>query len=63
MGVYLCQACRLEEEQGGLLYCKHPSWPDAVQCAHFQPEPGPSVHAESGAGLPWDGIAFADVAQ
>lgn len=65
MGVKLCQGCREVRFKNGMTWCglHQQDYPDAVQCARYQPEPGPSVHAESGTGLAWEGIAFTDVAQ
>lgn len=63
MGVKLCQACREVRFEAGLSWCglHQRDFPDAVQCARFQPEPKPAtVHAEGGTDQPWAGIAFAD---
>lgn len=65
MGVKLCQACREVRFEAGLSWCglHQRDFPDAEQCARFQPEPGlrPPVGAETGIDLPW--IAFADCVQ
>ena len=70
LNVELCQACQEVRFEGGLSWCglHQRDYPDAVQCARFQPgfqpEPGPgAVHAECGTDLPWTGVAFADNGQ
>ena len=66
MNVKFCQACREVRFEEGSSWCglHQRDYPDAMQCARFQPEPGLGVvHAECGTDLPWTGIAFANSEQ
>ena len=70
MSIKLCQWCREVRFEGGCYWCslQQRDFPDADQCARYQPDSGPEaisdvVHAESGIHPVWLGIALANCKQ